>query len=225
VHRMSKALGPLVTPRSRRRTIAVLAIALALFTGLLIARLLNSDESNGLLGLQVIPIALVALELGMLPGFAFAVAALSSVAIWSVTKDVHISAPEYLLASLIGQAVRLALREELAVPDDRCQGRAQLVRDEDRRIRPWPAPPPARRGGAARSCRSDRGSLTALANWGASSPTPVTGIRSRPCAGLGTGTAPAQSDRSYGRHTDLHPPLPERGPFRREWRGAGIGEG
>jgi hypothetical protein len=65
---MSKALGPLVTPRSRRRTIAVLAIALALFTGLLIARLLNSDESNGLLGLQVIPIALVALELGMVAG-------------------------------------------------------------------------------------------------------------------------------------------------------------
>jgi PAS domain S-box-containing protein len=106
---MAEMLGPLVTPRSRRRTIAVLAIALVLFIGVLIARLLNSDESNGLLGLQLVPIALVALELGMLPGLALAVAALGSVAIWSVTKDVDISAPEYVARASVYLPIAIAV--------------------------------------------------------------------------------------------------------------------
>jgi PAS domain S-box-containing protein len=87
--------GPLITTRSRRRTIAVLTIATVLFVGIFIARLSNMDESNGLLGLQVIPIALVSLELGLLPGLGFAVAAFGSVVVWAVTKDVHIGPGEY----------------------------------------------------------------------------------------------------------------------------------
>jgi PAS domain S-box-containing protein len=109
VKRAVEALGPLITTRSRRRTIVVLAIAVALYAGFLIARLENSDPTNGLLGLQVIPIALVALELGLLPGLGFALAALGSVVIWSITKDVQISAPEYLARASVYFPVAIAV--------------------------------------------------------------------------------------------------------------------
>jgi PAS domain S-box-containing protein len=124
-------LGPLVTLRSRRRTIAVLAIALVLFVGLLIARLANPDESNGLLGLQVIPIALVALELGLLPGLGFAVAALGSVVIWALTKDVHISAPEYLARAAVYFPVAIAvgwIAGRLRLAQETVENREQRLR-------------------------------------------------------------------------------------------------
>jgi PAS domain S-box-containing protein len=130
VHWTADALGPLVTPRSRRRTIAVVAIALALFVGLLIARLLNSDQSNGLLGLQVIPIALVALELGLLPGLGFAVAALGSVVVWAVTKDVHISAPEYLARAAVYFPIAVAvgwIAGRLRVAEETIESREQRL--------------------------------------------------------------------------------------------------
>jgi PAS domain S-box-containing protein len=93
--------GPLVTSRSRRRTVVVLTIAVVLFIGIFVARLENMDQSNGLLGLQVIPIALVALELGLLPGLGFAVAAFATVVIWAVTKDVHIGPGEYVARAAV----------------------------------------------------------------------------------------------------------------------------
>jgi PAS domain S-box-containing protein len=99
----------LVIRRSRRRTLVVLAIATALFAAIFIARLQNSDESNPILGLEVIPIALVALELGLGPGFGFAVAALFSVATWAITKDVQISAGEYAARAAVYFPVAIAL--------------------------------------------------------------------------------------------------------------------
>src|SRR5215218_2367332 len=106
---MADLVGPLVTARSRGRTIVVLAIAVVMYAACLIARLENSDPSNAILGLQVIPIALVALELGLLPGLGFAVAAMASVVIWSVTKDIHISAPEYVARASVYFPVAIAV--------------------------------------------------------------------------------------------------------------------
>jgi len=105
----SYVFGPLVIPRTRRRTTIVIAIAIALYVGFLIARLENSDQKNGLLGLQVIPIALVALELGLLPGLLMATAALGSVAIWSVADDVHISAGEYVARGAVYFPIAIAI--------------------------------------------------------------------------------------------------------------------
>jgi PAS domain S-box-containing protein len=126
-----EVFGPLVTPRSPRRTVVVLAIATALFAGIFIARLSNMDESNGLLGLQVIPIALVALELGLLPGLGFAVAALGAVVVWAVTKDVHISVGEY--------AARGAVYFPVAIGIGWIAGRLrvaeQTIEDRERRLR------------------------------------------------------------------------------------------
>ena len=126
-----EVFGPLVTPRSRRRTIGVLAIATVLFVGIFIARLSNMDASNGLLGLQVIPIAFVALELGLLPGLGFAVAALGTVVVWAVTKDVHISAAEY--------AARAAVYFPVAIGIGWIAGRLrvaeQTIENRERRLR------------------------------------------------------------------------------------------
>jgi PAS domain S-box-containing protein len=124
-------LGPLVTPRSRRRTVAVLTIAAVLFIGIFIARLANMDESNGLLGLQVIPIALVALELGLLPGLGFAVAAFGTVVVWALTKDVHISATEYLARAVVYFPVAIGIgwiAGRLRVAEQTIESREQRLR-------------------------------------------------------------------------------------------------
>ena len=107
--RWADLIGPLVTPRSRRRTIVVLAIASVLYVAFLIARLENSDMTNGLLALQVIPVALVALELGLAPALGFAVAAMGSIVIWALTKDVHISAGEYVARGAVYFPVAIAV--------------------------------------------------------------------------------------------------------------------
>jgi PAS domain S-box-containing protein len=123
--------GPLVISRSRRRTIVVLAIAIVLFVGLLIARIANSDESNGLLGLQVIPIALVALELGLLPGLGFAAAALGSVVVWVVTKDIHISAGEYVARAAVYFPIAVAVgwaAGRLRIAQETIENREQRLR-------------------------------------------------------------------------------------------------
>jgi PAS domain S-box-containing protein len=105
----SDVFGRLVIRRSRRRTTIVLAIALFLYVGILIARLLNPDQQNGLLGLQMIPMALVALELGLVPGLAAAVAALASVGIWSAIQDVHINGAEYVARAAVYFPVAIAI--------------------------------------------------------------------------------------------------------------------
>jgi PAS domain S-box-containing protein len=119
---LADMLGPLVTPRGRWRTIAVLAIGLALMGGVLVARLLNMDPSNGILGLAVIPIALVGLELGLLPALAFAALALGCVGIWDLVDDVGITPIEYVaraavyfpIASAVGwSAGRIRLAHEV----------------------------------------------------------------------------------------------------------------
>jgi PAS domain S-box-containing protein len=98
---LADMIGPLVTPRSRWRTIAVLGIGLALMGGVLAARLLNMDPSNGLLGLAVIPIALVGLELGLLPALAFAALAVGCVGIWDLAQDVGITPVEYVARAAV----------------------------------------------------------------------------------------------------------------------------
>jgi len=105
----SDVFGPLVIPRSGRRTTIAIAVAILLYVGILIARLENSDQMNGLLGLQVIPIALVALELGVLPGLLMAAAAIGSVAIWSVTDDIHITAGEYVARGAVYFPIAIAI--------------------------------------------------------------------------------------------------------------------
>src|SRR5215208_828995 len=128
---MADLVGPLVTARSRRRTIVVLAIAVVMYAACLIARLENSDPSNAILGLQVIPIALVALELGLLPGLGFAVAALGSVVIWALTKDVHISAPEYLARAAVYFPVAIAVgwvAGRLRLAEETVENREQRLR-------------------------------------------------------------------------------------------------
>ncbi len=130
----SDMFRPLVIPRSRRRTAFVLVIAFVLYVGILVARLLNPDQQNGLLGLQMIPMALVALELGLVPGLAAAVAALASVGIWSAIQDVHINGAEYVaraavyfpVAIVVGWvAGRLLAAEELL--EDREQRLTTIV--------------------------------------------------------------------------------------------------
>jgi PAS domain S-box-containing protein len=106
---MTDVFGPLVIPRSRRRTTIVIAIAIALYVGFLIARLENMDQKNGLLGLQVIPITLVAFELGILPGLVMAAAALGSVGLWAAVDDVHISAGEYAARGAVYFPVAVAV--------------------------------------------------------------------------------------------------------------------
>ncbi|MFL5891708.1 MAG: PAS domain S-box protein [Solirubrobacterales bacterium] len=101
MNRWADLIGPVVIPRSRRRKAVVLAIAGVLFAAILIARLQNSDEGNAILGLQVVPITLVAIQLGLLPALWFAVAAMGSTVLWAVTKDVHISALEYLFRAAV----------------------------------------------------------------------------------------------------------------------------
>lgn len=125
------ANGPWVTTRSRRRTVAVLAIALVLYFGFLVARLTNMDASNGLLGLQVIPIALVALELGMLPALVFAAAALGSVVIWAVTKDIHIGPAEYAARAAVYFPVAIGIgwiAARLRVAEETIESREQRLR-------------------------------------------------------------------------------------------------
>jgi PAS domain S-box-containing protein len=131
LNRWADLIGPLVTPRSRRRTVVVLAIAIVLYAGILIARLENSDQSNGLLGLQVIPIALVALELGLAPGLGFAVAGMGSIVIWAVTKDVHISAGEYVARAAVYFPVAIAvgwIAGRLRVAEEMLETREQRLR-------------------------------------------------------------------------------------------------
>ena len=153
MHRWSDLIGPLVTARSRRRTVVVLAIALALYAAALIARLENSDMTNGLLGLQVIPIAFVALELGLAAGLGFAVAAMGSVAIWAATKDIDISAGEYLARAAVYFPVAIAVgwiagrlrtaEEMLEIREQRLQTvvesstDALVTMDADGRILAW----------------------------------------------------------------------------------------
>jgi PAS domain S-box-containing protein len=149
----AEALDPLVTPRSGRRTVTVLAIALVLVIGILGARLANSDQGNGLLALQVIPIALVALELGLLPGLACAVVALGTVGIWDVSRSVDIAPYEYLarvavyfpVAVAVGWAAgrirageeTIASREERMRSIVESSSDALVTMDEDGRILAW----------------------------------------------------------------------------------------
>ena len=87
----------------------MLAIASVLLVGLLVVRLANSDADNGLLALQVIPIALVAMELGLLPGLVFAVAAFGSVVIWDLDQDVGIMAGGYIARAIVYLLVAIAI--------------------------------------------------------------------------------------------------------------------
>src|SRR5215208_8541578 len=72
-----------------------------MFVAILIARLQSADEGNGILALQVVPITLVGLELGLLPALAYAVAAMGSVVIWAVAKGGHINALEYAFRAAV----------------------------------------------------------------------------------------------------------------------------
>ena len=126
----SDLFGPLVIPRSRRRTAIVLAIAVLLYAGILIVRLENSDPKNGLLGLQVIPIALVALELGVLPGLLMAVAAMGSVAVWAVTDDIHFSAGEYVARGAVYFPIAIAVGWAAG----RLRAVEELVEDREKRL-------------------------------------------------------------------------------------------
>jgi two-component system, OmpR family, phosphate regulon sensor histidine kinase PhoR len=149
----SDAFGPLVIRRSRRRTAIVIAVAILLYVGFLIARLENSDQKNGLLALQVIPIALVALELGVLPGLVMAAAAMGSVAVWSLADDIHVSAGEYVARGAVYFPIAIAvgwaagrLRTTESLLENREQRPATIVEsstdalvtmDSDGRILAW----------------------------------------------------------------------------------------
>ena len=149
----SDAFGPLVTSHSRRRTAIVLAVAILLYVGFLVARLENSDQNNGLLALQVIPTALVALELGVLPGLLMAAAAMGSVAVWSLADDIHISAGEYVARGAVYFPIAIAvgwaagrLRTTETLLENREQRLATIVEsstdalvtmDSDGRILAW----------------------------------------------------------------------------------------
>lgn len=87
----------------------MLTAAILLMVGILVARLLNSDQSNGLLGLNIIPMALVAAELGLLPGLAFAAAAFGSVVIWDLAQDVGINTGGYIARALVYFPIAIAI--------------------------------------------------------------------------------------------------------------------
>jgi PAS domain S-box-containing protein len=151
--RRSELFGPLVTTRSRKRTVVVLTIALILFVGCMIARINNTDESNGLLGLLVIPIALVAIELGLLPGIGAVAVAMGGVGVWVLNTGVNLDYREWLARAAVYLAVaigigwiagRLRLAEQAI--EDREQRLATIVEsstdalvtmDEDGRILAW----------------------------------------------------------------------------------------
>jgi PAS domain S-box-containing protein len=131
VDRRADLIGPLFIPRSRRRTVIVLAIAAVLYTAILIGRLSNSDEGNGILGLEVIPIALVALELGLLPGLGVAAASMCAVVVWALTKDISINVGEYLFRA----AVYFPIAIMVGWGAGRLRGAEQTIATRERRLR------------------------------------------------------------------------------------------
>lgn len=71
-----------------------------LFAGIFLARVALPEPGDGVLFLLVLPIALVALEFGLLGGLIGAAVATSLLALWTITSDIHVSA--------IGVATRMA---------------------------------------------------------------------------------------------------------------------
>lgn len=85
---LSVAAAPVRRWAERRRV--VLASAAALVLAVFVLRELSGGTSEALSLLYVIPVALVALELGLLAGVLCAMTALALVAVWDVTRDVDL---------------------------------------------------------------------------------------------------------------------------------------
>jgi len=80
---------------SRRRT-AVLAVAALLFAGIFAARLAVPDPTALLANFYVVPIAMVAFELGATAGLLAAVAGIGLVFAWAAIQTVHVPALGYI---------------------------------------------------------------------------------------------------------------------------------
>lgn len=78
--------------RSRERRRVSLAVAAALFVIVFILRQVTMSQGDSLSVLYVIPVAIVALELGLRGGFAAATAASCAVAFWLATRDLPFDA-------------------------------------------------------------------------------------------------------------------------------------
>jgi PAS domain S-box-containing protein len=74
----------------------VLAIAAALFAGIFVFRLLFQTASDPALILNVVPIALLALEGGTRGGVLGATVAVATLGIWSIVDDTHLSLIGYV---------------------------------------------------------------------------------------------------------------------------------
>jgi len=87
----------------RRRVI--LAAAAVLFAAVFVLRQSTTGGSDAIAVLYVVPIALVALELGIVAGLASVALAVGLVAIWSVTESAHVGATGYVTGGIAFLAV------------------------------------------------------------------------------------------------------------------------
>ncbi len=96
---LSVAAAPVRRWAERRRV--VLASAAMLVLAVFVLRQLSGGEGEALSLLYVIPVALVALELGLLAGVLCALTALALIAVWDVTRDVDLGAMAIAIRGLI----------------------------------------------------------------------------------------------------------------------------
>jgi PAS domain S-box-containing protein len=95
------ALGPTITPSTRRRTWFVVATAVAMFALVFVARERTANVNDSVGILYVWPIVWVAVELGILPGLICAVVAYLLFGAWIVTEDIHLSALGFLARAAV----------------------------------------------------------------------------------------------------------------------------
>jgi len=122
----SKLLAAATAPVRRwpERRMVVLASAGALFIAIFVLRELTSGTGYGLSLLYVVPVALVALELGLWAGVVSAALAVGAVAVWIDTRSTGLDA----LALIVRSAIFLAVGVIAGRFSDRM--RANIVREE-----------------------------------------------------------------------------------------------
>lgn len=89
-------LPPLLVRRWPERRTVILVTALLLFLVVFLLRLADSSRTDAVSLLYVVPVALVALELGLRAGIAAGAGALALVAFWTLTQDTGIGALGYV---------------------------------------------------------------------------------------------------------------------------------
>jgi PAS domain S-box-containing protein len=99
VSRARRWLGIARLPERQRRA-WIIALSAWLFVAIFLLRLQTDDPESIILVLFVIPVGLLALELGVLAGIASAIFATGLVGVWDLTQDVDLSGVDYASRSI-----------------------------------------------------------------------------------------------------------------------------